>query len=107
LIHIVVFLAGLAVIGWVGSGYIGSNPLALSMTLLIAAFYLLGAWELVRYQRDTGAIQRLLDGLTDTPDNLGDWLGQVPASMRQIVRLRIEGERVGLPAPGLTPYLSG
>ncbi|MFC3337802.1 DUF802 domain-containing protein [Paracandidimonas soli] len=106
-IHIVVFLAGLAAIGWIGAGYVGSNPLALSMTLLIGAFYLLGAWELYRYHQDTIAMRRLLDGQTETPESLGDWLGQVPVSLRQAVRLRIEGERAGLPGPALTPYLAG
>ena len=39
---------------------------------------------------------------------LADWLeAQVPAPLRQAVRLRIEGERVPLPGPALTPYLVG
>lgn len=107
LLPIIAFLAGLLAVGWIGAGYIGGNPLALSMTLLITVFYLLGAWELYRYHRDTLATQRLLDGLSETPDNLPQWLGQIPTMLRQSVRLRIEGERVGLPGPALTPYLAG
>src|SRR5690606_21503690 len=82
-------------------------PLALSMTLLIAAFYLLGAWELHRYQQDTTAMQQVLNRLSDTPGNFGEWLAQVPVALRQSVRLRVEGERTGLPGPSLTPYLAG
>ena len=107
LIHIVVFLAGLAAIAWIGAGYIGVNPLALSMVLLIGVFYLIGAWELYRYQQDTVSLRRLLDGLSETPENFREWLTQVPTALRQSVRLRIEGERSGLPGPSLTPYLAG
>ncbi|HQA08738.1 DUF802 domain-containing protein, partial [Zoogloea sp.] len=39
--------------------------------------------------------------------SLGDWLDTLPPSMQNAVRLRIEGERVGLPGPALTPYLVG
>src|SRR5690606_20492781 len=38
---------------------------------------------------------------------LGDWLARVHPSLHNAVRLRIEGERVALPAPALTPYLVG
>ena len=38
---------------------------------------------------------------------LGDWLDQVHPTLQNPVRLRIEGERVGLPGPALTPYLAG
>ncbi|MGV2865818.1 hypothetical protein, partial [Achromobacter sp. AGC39] len=53
LINFVVFVAGLAVVGWIGAGYAGSNPLALAVTLLIGVCYLAGAWELLRYQQAT------------------------------------------------------
>ena len=41
------FAAGLGAIAWVAYGYFGSHPLALTITSLIAAFYLLGAVELL------------------------------------------------------------
>jgi F0F1-type ATP synthase assembly protein I len=53
LINFVVFLAGLAVVGWIGAGYAGTNPLALAVTLLIGVCYLAGAVELLRYQQAT------------------------------------------------------
>ena len=37
------FFVGLGAIAWAGAGYLGSNLLALSVTVVIAAFYLVGA----------------------------------------------------------------
>src|SRR6185369_11316199 len=51
-----------------------------------------------------------LAALVTTPDNLStldDWLGSLHPSLQSPVRLRIEGERIGLPGPALTPYLVG
>jgi len=107
LINIVVFLAGLAVVGWIGAGYAGTNPLALAVTLLIGVCYLAGALELLRYQQATSSMAKAVAGLAEAPGNLGTWLDQVPAGLRNAVRLRVEGERVGLPGPSLTPYLVG
>ncbi|MCU0965490.1 MAG: DUF802 domain-containing protein, partial [Burkholderiaceae bacterium] len=101
------FVVGLLAIGWVGAGYVQTNPLALAITGLIAAFYLMGALELRRFHRATTALERALHGLTAPLDSLGDWLGQLPASLHTAVRLRIEGERIALPGPALTPYLAG
>jgi hypothetical protein len=42
LTHIVAFLAGLAVVCWIGAGYAGTNFLALVVTLLIGGFYVAG-----------------------------------------------------------------
>lgn len=107
LINIVVFLAGLAVVGWIGAGYAGTNPLALAVTLLIGVCYLAGALELLRYQQATTALSRAVSDLKEAPGSLGAWLDKVPAGLRNAVRLRIEGERVGLPGPSLAPYLVG
>ncbi|WP_454668031.1 DUF802 domain-containing protein [Achromobacter aegrifaciens] len=107
LTNLVVFLAGLAVVGWIGAGYAGNNPLALAVILLIGACYVGGALELLRYQQATSSLTRALSGLSDAPGNLGSWLDQLPPSLRNAARLRIEGERAGLPGPALTPYLVG
>ncbi|KGD88104.1 chemotaxis protein [Achromobacter sp. RTa] len=107
LINFVVFLAGLAVAGWIGLGYAGTNPLALAVTLLIGFCYLTGAFELWRYQQATSSLTRALSGLSEAPGNLGSWLDQLAPSLRNAARLRIEGERAGLPGPALTPYLVG
>ncbi|MFY3974971.1 DUF802 domain-containing protein [Achromobacter xylosoxidans] len=107
LINIVVFLSGLAVAGWIGAGYAGTNPLALAVTLLICACYLAGALELLRYQQATSSLRRAIGNLSEAPASLGGWLEQLPAGLRNAVRLRVEGERVGLPGPALAPYLVG
>lgn len=107
LINLVVFLSGLAVAGWIGAGYAGANPLALAVTLLICACYLTGALELLRYQQATAALKQAADGLSEAPVSLSAWLGQLPPGLRHPVRLRIEGERAGLPGPTLAPYLAG
>ena len=102
-----VFAAGLAVVGWVGAGYIGTNSLALAVTLIVGAFYILGALELHRFQQATGTLTQAVSSLSAPPQNLGAWLDGLHPSLRNPVRLRIEGERVGLPGPALTPYLAG
>ena len=107
LISLVVFLAGLAVAGWIGAGYIGTNPLALAVVALIAIVYLTGVVELQRYQRGTDSLARAVNGLTAAPTSLDSWLSQLQPGLRGATRLRIEGQRVALPGPTLTPYLVG
>ena len=51
---------GLAVLGWIGAGYLRTQPLALGMTALIAAFYLMGALELRRFHQATSALDQAL-----------------------------------------------
>lgn len=105
--HYFVFFVGLAAVCWVGAGYIGSSPLALAITVLVGAFYLMGALELHRFHQATSTLERAVADLPDAPVSLGQWLEQLHPSLRNAVRLRIEGERVGLPGPALTPYLAG
>ena len=107
LINLVVFLVGLAAAGWIGAGYVGSNPLALGVTLLIALFYMAGAFELYRYGRATSGLRQAVAGLEAPPASLAGWLDSLPPSLRHAARLRIEGERAALPGPSLTPYLVG
>jgi DNA anti-recombination protein RmuC len=40
-------------------------------------------------------------------DDLDAWVGQLDDSLVESVKLRVEGEKVGLPSPVLTPYLVG
>ncbi|MFM0291866.1 DUF802 domain-containing protein [Paraburkholderia sp. RL17-380-BIE-A] len=106
-IDLVVFLAGLAAVCWIAAGYAVSNPLALAVTLLIGACYVAGALELHRYREATGTLTRAVEGLSAPPPSLGAWLEPLHPSLRNAVRLRVEGERVALPGPALTPYLVG
>ncbi|MFM0229964.1 DUF802 domain-containing protein [Paraburkholderia sediminicola] len=106
-LNLVVFLVGLAAVCWIGGGYVGSNALALAVTLLIGACYLAGALELRRYSQATSTLTRAVAGLSGPPPSLGGWLEPLHPSLRNAVRLRVEGERVALPGPALTPYLVG
>jgi hypothetical protein len=101
------FALGLGCLAWVGIGFAGSNWLALGVTAVIAAVYLLGAFELKQFRAATDALGSALQDLSQPPAALPQWLAAVPAPLRNAVRLRVEGERVGLPGPALTPYLVG
>lgn len=103
----VAFAIGLMTVTWVGLGFVGSSWMALVMTAVIAGVYLLGAFELKQFRAATAS---LATALADIPQPLPDtaaWLASLHPSLRSAVRLRIEGERVALPGPALTPYLVG
>src|SRR4051812_7805905 len=108
LLHHAALLAGLACIAWVGAGYAGtSHLLALAITALIGAFFVFGAVELWRFRQATDQLTGLLADSATPPASLAPWLERLPATLRHAVRLRIEGQRVALPGPALTPYLAG
>jgi len=106
-IDFVVFFAGLAAACWIAAGYAVSNPLAFAVTLLIGVFYVAGALELRRYSQATATLTRSLAALSGPPPSVAAFVEPVHPSLRNTVRLRIEGERVALPGPALTPYLVG
>ncbi|WP_175702036.1 DUF802 domain-containing protein [Burkholderia ambifaria] len=106
-LDLVVFIAGLLAVCWIGVGYVASNPLAAAVTLLIGACYVAGAWELLRYRQATATLSRAVDGLTQPPATLDTWLDTLHPGLRGAVRARVEGARVALPGPSLTPYLVG
>jgi hypothetical protein len=103
----VAFLLGALGIIWVGVGFIDSSFLALAMTTIIGAVYVFGAFELRQFRQATSTLAAALAAIPDNLTDIGDWLLSVPPSLQNPVRLRIEGERVGLPGPALTPYLVG
>lgn len=101
------FFLGLLAALWVAWGYIGGSTLALSVTLLIAVVYVIGALEMQRFHTNTQGLARALHSIPNDLGHLGEWLQQVPAALQNSVRLRIEGERIALPGPAITPYLVG
>ena len=105
----VAFALGLMALLWVGVGFVGTSAMALLMTLVMAGVFALGAWELTRFRATTAALARCLAQAPTAADadGLTAWLATVPPPLQQTVRLRIEGERAGLPGPALTPYLVG
>lgn len=102
-----IFASGLAAVGWVGWGFVGSSGLALAMTALIAGVYVLGAAELGQYRAATSSLRAALGQVPQPLGDLGLWLERLHPSLQGPVRQRIEGARGALPAPTLTPYLVG
>ena len=103
----IAFSLGAAAVAWVGSGFVGTHLLALTMTALIGAVFVVGAWELRQFRQATSALSSALAQTPEPLNDLAHWLAGLPVSLRTTVRLRVEGERVGLPGPALTPYLVG
>ena len=101
------FILGLFAVVWVAIGYIGGHMLAFSVSCIIAIVYVAGGLEMRRFHDNTTALATALRNIPDDIGHLGEWLQQVPAALQNAVRLRIEGERVALPGPGITPYLVG
>jgi len=106
-LHHAAFAAGLLAVAWVGAGYFPASPLALALVLLIGAFFVTGAMELHRFRQASAGLVSVLAETNEPPPALGPWLARLHPSLQNAVRLRVEGERVALPAPALTPYLAG
>jgi hypothetical protein len=107
ILSVLAFITGLAVVGWVASGFVGTSAFALGMTLLIGLVYLAGAWELRRFGQATAQLQAAMAGIPQPLAQLSDWLPRVPQQLQDAVRQRIENERGSFPGPALTPYLVG
>lgn len=103
----IAFLLGAMAVVWVSAGFMGGHLLALTMTAIIGAVYVLGALELRQFRQASASLAQALEAIPDPLPALGDWLDRVPASLQNAVRLRVEGDRIGLPGPALTPYLVG
>ena len=103
----IAFLLGAAVVVWVGTGFLDGHVLALTMTVIIGVVYGFGALELRQFRLASATLATSLAAIPDPLTSLGDWLDGVHPSLQNTVRVRIEGERIGLPGPALTPYLVG
>ncbi len=101
------FLLGAFVVAWIGFDFVGSDTLALTVTLVIAVVYVIGGLEQFQFRRKTASLAAALNKAKGNIDNLDEWLTALDPSLQNPVRLRIEGERIPLPMPVLTPYLVG
>jgi hypothetical protein len=101
------FILGAIAVIWVAVGFAGSNHLALLITAVIGAVYGFGALELRRFREVTATLVTALRSIPANLVHLETWLNGVDPSVQNQVRQRIEGDRVGLPGPVLTPYLVG
>jgi hypothetical protein len=107
------FVLGVVAIVWVGIGFIDSSMLALLMTMLIGTVYVVGALELRQFRQASNTLTTALATIPadieehENLEGFDKWLTGIHPSLQNPVRLRIEGERAGLPGPALTPYLVG
>ncbi len=101
------FVTGAFAVIWVGFGFIDTSALALAMTALIFVVYLAGAVELHRFRQASTSLTMALGAIPENLPDLDQFLSGLDGSLQHPVRLRIEGERAGLPGPSLTPYLVG
>ena len=106
-IFAVAFSLGAIAVLWVAAGFVGTNLLALVVTVAIGVVYVMGALELRQFRQATSTLAAALAAIPENLLTLGDWLDKLHPSLHNPVRLRIEGERTGLPGPVLTPYLVG
>lgn len=111
LLFALAFVLGAIAIVWMGAGFIGADALALAVTIVIGFVYLLGSVELLQFRLATATLTRAINALPteqqSNPNTLQNWLAKLHPSLQNATRTRIEGERVGLPAPIFTPYLVG
>ncbi|CAA0110406.1 Uncharacterised protein [Zhongshania aliphaticivorans] len=107
IISVAAFILGALVVVWMASAFVGSNVLALGVTVLIAAAYAMGFAELLRYQQASTALGVAIASVDDTLQDIETWLSTVPSVLRNAVRQRIQGEYIRLPAPVLSPYIIG
>ena len=100
-------LLGAIAVFWIGLVFVDSNALAFTVTAVIGGVYSIGCVELLKFRNATSTLVKALSAANEKIDDLNEWLDGLDPSLRNAVRLRVEGERVGLPAPMLTPYLVG
>ncbi|MCB1773502.1 MAG: DUF802 domain-containing protein [Gammaproteobacteria bacterium] len=104
---------GAAAVVMMGANFIGSNTLAFVVTAVIGGVFAIGVVELVRYRGVTATLEGTLGAAlgaaaaesSNAVAALDTWLQKLHPSLRHPVRQRIEGERIALPGPVLTPYL--
>ncbi|MFL1467663.1 DUF802 domain-containing protein [Marinobacter sp. HN1S83] len=101
------FAIGLAVMAWIGQGFLGSDLLALTVTAIIAAVYGLGFAELIGFRRTTHQLAERLSAAPDNREQVEGWLSGLPEPVQFAMQKRLDGHSAALPSPQLTPYLVG
>ena len=86
-------LGALAVL-WMGGGFVGANPLALLVTVVIGFVYALGLFELVQFRNATSTLATALEKVSASDEfSLQTWLATLHPSLQNAVGQRIEGEK--------------
>ena len=76
LLFIAAFILGASAIVWTSSIFIGTDILALLVTLIIGLAYGIGFVELSKYRHATDSLNSALEELRDDITELGAWLGK-------------------------------
>ena len=98
---------GILSVLWTTSIFVTRDALAFTITAVIGAVFSIGVVELIQFDKATATLTDALHMAQNPVEKLEDWLEGIDASLQNAVRLRVEGARVGLPAPLLAPYLVG
>jgi len=106
-IFVLAFLLGSAAIITMCVIFASTSPFALVITFVIGAVYSIGTVELLQFRKATSTLSVLLHDSHEKIVDLKDWTAKLHPSLQNSVYGRIEGEKNGLPAPILTPYLIG
>ena len=108
------FIAGATAIFGMSYVFLGTDILALTVTLIIAVVYGIGAIELIQFHKATQTLHISLAKVPSFSEDdqnanqaLSKWIDGLHESLKHSVYSRIEGESKGLPSPVLTPYLVG
>jgi len=110
LLFALAFALGSAAVIWMALIFAGGDALAFTVTAVIGGVFVLGAIELLGFRKATASLATALNELDDkkeAPESLEPWINKLAPVLRNATQARIEGERVALPAPVLTPYLVG
>lgn len=102
-----IFALGAAVVLWIGGIFLGADAIGLTVTALIGIVYLIGTYELSTFRRSTNGLASVLREPVNGSENLDSWIAKIPTNLQNPVRMRINGDRIALAAPVLTPYLLG
>jgi hypothetical protein len=100
-------LLGAISVLWMGTVFVGTNALALTVIVVIGCVYGIGVVELAKFRQATSTLSKALSETENVDSAFDNWLEQLDPSIRNPVRMRIEGDRSGLPAPVMAPYLVG
>jgi len=100
-------LLGTIAVVWMGLVFVDTDALAFTVTAVIGGIYAIGSVELLKFRQATSTLSIALVAMRENIADFDKWLDRLDPSLRNAVRLRVEGERVGLPAPVLTPYFLG
>ena len=91
ILFVTAFLLGAIAVVWMGAGFVGTDALALTVTVVIGLAYTIGFIELVQFRQATGTLSNSLSALSKAESkdknetesgknvvtNLDEWLNKL------------------------------